>query len=219
MKKCFFTLILVFVCAIFPGVRAQTIDELLGKSSPDDPAVWETRGKHTLRKETYAAFDRMRKAARKDRVRLRIVSGYRGYDRQKLIWERKWNDPAREAMTDRERTLDILRYSSMPGTSRHHWGTDMDLNSVEPEFFEKRRGRRIYKWLTENAEQFGFFQPYPEGRTKGYATEKWHWSYAPLSWKYLEVYLREISNADIDGFEGCHMAQELDIVGGWVEIR
>ena len=29
-----------------------------------------------------------------------------------------------------------MNYSAMPTASRHHWGTDVDINSVDPEDFE-----------------------------------------------------------------------------------
>ncbi len=48
----------------------------------------------------------------------------------------------------------------MPQASRHHWGTDVDINSVEPEYFESGQGLKEYTWLQENAWKFGFCQPY-----------------------------------------------------------
>ncbi|NJK84501.1 MAG: M15 family metallopeptidase [Saprospiraceae bacterium] len=41
-----------------------------------------------------------------------------------------------------ERALKILKYSSMPGTSRHHWGTDIDLNSFSNSYFEQGEGKK-----------------------------------------------------------------------------
>lgn len=217
MKRIF--LLAALGLSIVGSLHAQSIDELTGRAPVDDPVVWESRKAGTLRREVYEAYDRMRRAARRDGVRLKIVSAWRGFDRQKWIWERKWNAPERAELNDSLRALDILRYSSMPGTSRHHWGTDVDLNSVEDEFFERRRGRKIYAWLSANAEQYGFFQPYGDGRTRGYAVEKWHWSYAPLSRPYLKRYLDSVECSDLSGFEGCETACLLDIIGGWVEIE
>ncbi len=193
--------------------------ELTGRASTADAAVWENRGGTVLRRDAWSAFDRMRAAAAAEGVKLWVVSGYRGFARQKAIWERKWNDPSRAAMSDSSRARDILLYSSMPGTSRHHWGTDLDLCSVSPAWFDTPQGRRTYRWLTENAARFGFFQPYPDGRDRGYAPEKWHWSYAPVSEEFLREYLRTVRNEDITGFAGASAAPVLDIVGQWVDIR
>ena len=43
---------------------------------------------------------------------------------------------------------EIMKYSSMPSTSRHHWGTDIDLNSLENSYFEKGEGKKYsIGWL------------------------------------------------------------------------
>jgi len=52
----------------------------------------------------------------------------------------------------------------MPGTSRHHWGSDVDLYSLEDIDFLKGNGKIIYQWLTDNAASYGFCQPYTAGR-------------------------------------------------------
>jgi LAS superfamily LD-carboxypeptidase LdcB len=106
-----------------------------------------------------------------------------------------------------------MRYSSMPGTSRHHWGTDLDFISVEPEDWTHGEGLRIYNWLCANAHKFGFFQPYTADPTRtGYAEERWHWSYAPLSKPYLEAYKQKITAEDITGFSGSYLVDSLNII-------
>ncbi len=173
-----------------------------------------------VQSETIKAFKKMRRAAFwKAGIKLKIVSAYRGFDRQKTIWERKWNDSTRMALAEDslQRAISILEYSSMPGTSRHHWGTDIDINSVENEYFETRRGKKIYKWLSENAEHFGFFQPYTAGRAKGYKEEPWHWSYRVVAEQYYTEYLNSIQCTDINGFQGCETATTLDVIEGWVK--
>lgn len=220
MYKISIIISLFFTVIICVSAYSQPIprEELLGMAEITKDA-WDVREEAILRRETYEAFDRMQKAARKKGIRLKIVSSYRSFDRQKQIWEYKWNSQWRAHMSDTERALNILEYSSMPGTSRHHWGTDIDLNSVEPEFFEKRRGRRIYRWLCKNAADYGFFQPYTEGRDKGYAYEPWHWSYAPLSDVFMQEFIDTLTDEDIAGFEGSHVAVELGVIEGWVDIN
>lgn len=212
-------IIIVALGILFIESVAQTRDELFGKASIADTSKWTKRGEYSLLKPTYSAFDKMAAAARKEGVTLKIVSAYRSFNRQKGIWERKWNDPSRSKMTAKARALDILKYSSMPSTSRHHWGTDFDLNSVNPAYFETAAGKKIYDWLVKNAPKYGFFQPYTEGRTKGYATEKWHWSYAPISDRYEKKYIETIKNSDIKGFTGAEIAPVIDVIGGWVKLK
>jgi len=170
-----------------------------------------------LHRETYEAFRAMADSAKKDGVSLIIVSGTRNFASQKSIWDRKWNASA--ASTDLGKAMDILEYSSMPMTSRHHWGTDIDINNLNNSYFEEGQGKKEYDWLTENANDFGFYQPYSDkslnGRT-GYNEEKWHWSYLPLASKYLMYYNRHITNEDIVGFEGSELAKEIDMVKNYV---
>lgn len=196
----------------------QTKAELMGYGNVSDTTKWINRKGLILRKEVYEAFDTMQKAAAAEGVNLLIVYAYRSADIQKKIWEAKWIDPSRSKMSERERTLDILKYSSMPGTSRHHWGTDFDLCSVEPKYFESGVGLKIYQWLVKNASKYGFFQPYTDGRSKGYNTEKWHWSYSPLSGPFLDLYLKTIRNEDLTGFSGSSITKSVGMIENWVAL-
>jgi D-alanyl-D-alanine carboxypeptidase len=219
----------IFLCA-------QTIDKnyLLGKFDPathpqfvtlsDNHAKGSAKGGY-LRKETYEAFVKMCEAARKDGVELTIISATRNFDSQKRIWENKWEGrtPVEgknlTTVKDRkDRARLILLYSSMPSTSRHHWGTDMDLNSLDNNFFESGQGLKIYQWLTTHAAEYGFCQPYTskvEGRT-GYEEEKWHWSYLPLSAVFLDEYKRKVNYKDIKSFAGSEVAPSIDVIGNYV---
>ena len=182
---------------------------------------------HYLRKETAHAWDLMHDAAWKDGVDLTIVSSTRNFERQKQIWENKWLgrsltqnvNLAQSGMNDFEKAETILKYSAMPGTSRHHWGTDIDINSVEEDYFETEEGEKLYLWLLNNAHTFGFFQPYTmkgKNRPTGYEEEPWHWSYAPLSDVFLKDFLASISYQDIHGFEGSQTAKQLLVIENFV---
>ena len=188
-------------------------------------------------RETFQAYLAMHDSALRDGITLTIVSATRNFDRQLQIWNRKWqntqgpkNGPSElEGRTQRAeggyntdslqlacdiyKVRSIMRYSSMPGTSRHHWGTDLDFISVEPEDWTHGEGLRIYNWLCANAHKFGFFQPYTADPTRtGYAEERWHWSYAPLSKPYLEAYRQKITAEDISGFSGSYLVDSLGII-------
>ena len=137
-----------------------------------------------LQNEVYTAFLEMLDSASKVGIELKIISGTRNFEEQKAIWERKWK--TYQNLKPLERTLKILEYSSMPSSSRHHWGTDIDLNSLNNSYFNSGKGLNEYQWLTTHANDFGFYQVYTEknkDRT-GYNLEKWHWSYLPLASKY-----------------------------------
>lgn len=220
-------LIALFMIIGFSGSQEPDIAYLLGRFNPQTdarfvkPADVHTAGaarNQYLRKETYEAFTRMAAAAAQEGITLIIVSATRNFDTQKSIWETKWQAEASIA-DEAERAKKILLYSSMPGTSRHHWGTDMDLNNLNNAYFESGEGLKIYQWLVAHAHEYGFCQPYTskvQGRT-GYEEEKWHWSYTPLSVPLLEAYKKTISLNDITGFKGSESAALLDVIKNYVD--
>jgi len=166
-----------------------------------------------MHKEAYAAFVAMHEAALTDGVKLSILSSGRTFYDQTMIWESKWRNLG--ALPPVDKAKNILAYSSMPGTSRHHWGTDLDLNSLSPAYFSQGEGKKIYDWLCSNAPKFGFFQPYKElgfKRYTGYLEEKWHWSYAPISEKCLKLYNQIIQYQDIAGYVGSEIAEIIDVI-------
>ena len=208
---------------------------LLGKFDPaqEDDFV-EVSIKHAsrqglyLRKKTYAAFIRMDDAARQAGVNLIIVSATRNFDSQRSIWNRKWSGKTRVegknlALTisdPLERARVILKFSSMPGTSRHHWGTDIDLNALENDYFEAGEGKRVYDWLQENASFYGFCQTYTpknSSRPSGYEEEKWHWSHIPLARSFLDQYMRYVRYDDLKGFLGWETAHVLKVIENYVQ--
>lgn len=218
-------------------ICAQTIEKnyLLGKFDPATHPQFVTLGdQHTqgsakggyLRKEAYEAFVKMNDAAKRDGVELIIISATRNFDSQKRIWENKWEGRTlvegknlTTVKNKKERARLILLYSSMPSTSRHHWGTDMDLNSLENSFFESGEGIKIYQWLINHAADYGFCQPYTskiEGRT-GYEEEKWHWSYLPLSRVFLDEYIKQVTYKDIKGFAGSEVAPSIEVITKYVK--
>lgn len=169
-----------------------------------------------LQKEVATAFLKMYDSALQSNIKLTIVSGTRNFYAQKWIWERKWE--RYKDLEPRQKALKILEYSSMPSTSRHHWGTDIDLVSLNNEFFESGYGKKVYEWLQTNASKFGFYLVYTDksqGRT-GYNEERWHWTYLPLSKEYLNYYNETVNLEDIQGFQGSELASELDIIKNYV---
>jgi zinc D-Ala-D-Ala carboxypeptidase len=217
-------------------VSAQQVDKnyLLGKFDPaKHPQFSKLGDEHTqgsakggyLRTETYEAFVKMSDAARKEGVELKIISATRNFDSQKRIWENKWEGRTlvegknlTTVKDPKERARLILLYSSMPSTSRHHWGTDMDLNSLENSYFESGQGLKIYQWLTNHASEYGFCQPYTSkvaGRT-GYEEEKWHWSYLPLSGIFLDDYNKKVTYKDIKGFAGSDVSSSINVIKNYV---
>lgn len=180
-----------------------------------------------MHKEAYGAFLKMHQAATEEGIRLTIVSAYRSFDHQKRIWENKWNGRqmlsgninATNITAPEERASEILRFSAMPGTSRHHWGTDIDINSLNDSYFLRGKGLKEYQWLKANASKFGFCQPYTNRTARGnqgYEEEKWHWSYLPVASVYLNTFKDSITYDQIEGFDGWQTAQPLSVIENYV---
>lgn len=214
---------------------AFSLDYLMGKFDPaKDTAFIKISTKYAdrdglyMRKDAYAAFQKMHDVAMKDGVTLTIRSAARNFANQKRIWEGKWSgsrklsgnvNAAKKYPRTVPRALKILEFSSMPSTSRHHWGTDIDLNNFNNEYFTKGRGLKEYEWLTTHANEYGYCQVYTDksvsGR-EGYNEEKWHWSYLPISKQLTELARREMNDELIKGFKGAETAQEIGVVEKYI---
>lgn len=180
-----------------------------------------------LRKETLSAFLEMQKSAKEDGVDLKIASATRNFIYQKKLWENKWSGFTLDEGKDLSKSIPdgllrfkkILEYSSAPGTSRHHFGSDIDINDANTAYFEKEIGKKVYEWLTLNASRFGFCQPYNlknENRPTGYNEEKWHWSYLPLARTFTEQYKNLVQTEDINGFLGSEYVPQLNLINDYV---
>ncbi|RLD66905.1 MAG: D-alanyl-D-alanine carboxypeptidase family protein [Bacteroidetes bacterium] len=180
-----------------------------------------------MHSEAYEAYKKMYAAASKEGIDLKIISAFRSFDHQKSIWEAKWTgtrkvlgqDLSKKYPNAEKRAKVILMFSSMPGTSRHHWGTDIDIYSLKDEDFLSGKGKVIFEWLSTHAHEFGFCQVYtpkPETRTTGYEEEKWHWSYKPVAMKYLDQYVKYINYKDITGFKGDRVAKQIKVIENYV---
>jgi len=152
-----------------------------------------------LQKQVFEAFEEMKKAALKEGISIKIVSGYRSFDRQKLIWNRKYNLYISQGLEPNTALQKIVEYSTLPGSSRHHWGTDIDIidasvkapNSLlnEINYVENGPYFQLKKWMDKNAESFGFYLVYTKNsERKGFKYEPWHYTYKPLSKPMLEAF-------------------------------
>lgn len=216
-------------------LTSEELHYLTGKFELEDhpdfiriPPEYATSGSMFMRREALAAFEAMYLAALEEGIRLRIVSAGRNFERQKQIWEAKWTGRTlvegginlAETVADPvERAMRILRFSSMPGTSRHHWGTDIDLNHLENSWFEHGEGARIYAWLQTHAPTFGFCQPYTskgDHRPYGYEEEKWHWTFMPISQPLTELAAKYLRDEDVQGFLGDETAPRIGVVSRYV---
>ncbi len=213
------------------AARSFSAAYIMGKFNPEEhpdfqliPAEYRDADIRYLHREALAAFQRMHAAAAKEGIRLVIISATRNFQTQKRIWENKWTgrtrleggiNAATDITDDIARAKKILEYSSMPGTSRHHWGTDIDINSLENRWFESGEGLALYRWMTQHAREYGFCQPYTRlgsDRNTGYFEEKWHWTYLPLSVEITRQAKELMTNEMLTGFLGAETATTIDVI-------
>ncbi len=187
-----------------------SLDFLTGKTTDQFVSFY---GNHLVHKEMLSDITRMFEAAKGDGIELALSSSFRSFLLQQKIWNEKVSglrpvldsDSLPVDITTKsaeELLLLIMRWSALPGASRHHWGTDIDLYDLaaKPNDYkvqlipsEYEPGGYFYKaalWLEANMESFGFFRPY--ARDKGaIAPEPWHLSYRRLSEDFLQNFTRE----------------------------
>lgn len=144
---------------------------------------------------------------------LMLASGYRNFERQCHIWNSKVAG-TRPLLDIHELPLDptslspkalvfaILRWSALPGTSRHHWGTDFDIyeatalqdKRLELSVAETQRDGifyDFYTWLDQYlSQQTTFIRPYRYD-TGGVSPEPWHLSFSPLAREFSSMLTRD----------------------------
>ena len=174
-----------------PITPQQLVGQQTGHISREDPQI-------PLHPEAARAFRQMQAAALAAGHQLAIASGFRSYSRQVAIWERKLAAIPVASVSNSWRP--ILRWSALPGMSRHHWGTELDWyeprqlalaeQQLQLEPWEYEAGgpfAALQQWLAKHSTRFGFYRPYRED-LGGVAPEPWHLSYAPLAYR-LQAWL------------------------------
>lgn len=198
----------------------MNIDILLGKTTEH---LVPLEGTNVLiHKDIVRDFNKLKNAAREEGFELEILSGFRSFDRQKLIWDSKAKGE-RKLLDDQGRELNfsqlspieimdsILRWSALPGASRHHWGTDFDVFNRKTQSREEVQlttaectgsgpSAEFHEWLDSQISQkasFGFYRPYRED-LGGVAPERWHLSHAYFSDKYMAEYTYSLFKKNIE---------------------
>lgn len=164
---------------------------------------------------------------------LQVVSGWRSFERQAAIWNGKLqgkravlDDAGCEvdmaACTPFEQVCAVLRWSALPGASRHHWGTDidvMDAAAVAPDYqvqLTQAEAREqfgdLHAWLDRRiaaGNAFGFYRPYDRDRG-GTGPEPWHLSYRPLAEDYAARLTEPVLRACWESSDVCGKAIVLE---------
>jgi zinc D-Ala-D-Ala carboxypeptidase len=113
-------------------------------------------------------------------VDLKVVSGYRSFSTQKVLFESYVADEKQKApgISEAEAIERANRYSAKPGHSEHQIGTTVDILSSETGYqFNSNPNKKYAVWLKQNASKYNFVISYPENNPE-YIYEPWH-----LRWK------------------------------------
>ena len=159
-------------------------------------------------RDIVADLQALSEAARANGFELRLESAYRSFDKQLSIWNRKARGelpllsaegvPMERPKDEEELMYAILTWSALPGASRHHLGTDIDVvdGAACPEGYEVQLTpaecegmfAKFHAFLTERMvadKAFGFSRVFVPGRGK-IRPEGWHIAHLPTSRKRLE---------------------------------
>mgnify|MGYP001085371985 CR=1 FL=1 len=102
----------------------------------------ELEGGPLVHQDVANPWIKFQSAAAQDGIEIKIASAYRSFERQLLICNRKYlgktivkddngNVITPNSLSELEFIKAIMRFSALPGTSRHHWGTDIDVYSPQ----------------------------------------------------------------------------------------
>lgn len=174
------------------------------------------------------AFLSMREAALRDGIDLLPCASWRPFEAQLRIWNHKFAGDAtlydidghpleHAALAPEALVHAILGWSGLPGATRRHWGSDIDvydkaaippgyrLELLPQEVAPGGVFARLHAWLDAHIRDFGFFRPYRSYRG-GMYPEPWHLSHAASAQRALDaldidVLARVLGEADMLGRE------------------
>ncbi|MFE1630195.1 D-alanyl-D-alanine carboxypeptidase family protein [Brevibacillus reuszeri] len=154
-------------------------------------------GSIELSEKVAESFLEMVQAASADHVNhFMINSGYRGFEEQRMLYEKMGSD-----------------YALPEGYSEHNLGLSLDIGSTQMKMDQAPEG----KWLKKNAWKYGFILRYPEDKVAitGIQYEPWHYRYLGLPHsaiiqekhftleEYLD-YLKEVKETTVTALGGSY---------------
>lgn len=204
----------------------KIFQEITGRT--EDHLIWSDELMAKINKSALQPIISLKKKADSEGFNFKIASAFRSFSRQEEIWNKKIKgekpildqnnqilDP--KTLTPKELIFANLKWSAIPGTSRHHWGTDFDyfdgnaltegykIQLIPEEYLEGGIFNPLFLWLKDNAQEFGFYFPYSKERG-GVSPEPWHLSYFPKAKTYQkkfskDFYLKNLGSSDFLGKE------------------
>ena len=120
----------------------------------------------------------MLEAAWEDGVDLKVWSPYRSYSTQEMLYENQVQRCIDRGMDRAAAEVEAATVVARPGTSEHHTGLASDFNMASDTF----ETTQMYKWMQENAEDYGFIMRYSSEKQPitGVIHESWHWRFVGI---------------------------------------
>lgn len=121
------------------------------------------------------AFKKMYNSAKESNVILTPFGGYCTYNRQKTNFDSKVQAFTLQGMSPQEAQEAAMKRIEPAGASESCAGLSVDILSASSGFANTPE----YKWLLENAHQFGFILRYPQDKADktGIIFQPWHWRF------------------------------------------
>jgi D-alanyl-D-alanine carboxypeptidase len=122
-----------------------------------------------LTPDTAEKWTAMQAAAAAEGITILIVSGFRSIDYQARLIRKKIN--AGQSVSE------ILAVNAAPGFSEHHTGRAIDIATPGSRpLTEEFEDSDAFRWLEQNAKEYGFSMSYPRDNAAGFIYEPWHWA-------------------------------------------
>lgn len=172
-----------------------TEKQLLGLRTPRGLVNDSESSQYALRQVMESYWGLKEKAA-KEGWSLILVSGHRSFYSQRRIWNRSIRDLTKKGKLDQKgRVRAVMSTVSVPGLSRHHWGTELDISEetlrgqlVKIQSDTPQKVLDFYQWMEQNAPSFGFCKVYL-GNKGAVMDEPWHWTYFPFARVYEQQFM------------------------------
>lgn len=198
----------------------MNVEILLGKTTEHLVPLEGT--KFLVHRQILHDFLKLQKEAHESGFDLQVISAFRDYQRQLLIWNSKargerplYDDQGNllefAKLSPKEVMFAILRWSALPGSSRHHWGSDLDVfdagtqrpeevKLITAECENEGAAAKMHAWLDlviAKDAAYGFYRPYRTDRG-GVAPERWHLSHYAVSRRMTDVFTYSIFKKNIE---------------------
>ena len=192
-------------------------NQLTGRDQKHLVEYFEGESLFLIDPDTLKAYLSLKEDLDSENINLSLVSAFRSFDRQFDIWNAKASGKRKllsrdekelefSNLTPEELLHSILTWSALPGASRHHWGTDIDIydanikdkSDVELTLYECEQDfTNLYQVLDNKLEEHGFFRPYAKDNG-GVSREPWHISFKEKSSTYLEQFNLEVFRKSVE---------------------